>query len=84
MTNYMAEVAKIFGVKLGESFKITSGIQGDYQKYYRFTEDNCLEISNDGVEMKSWQIFSSMIEEALMVVFAISVLMIAIAYTMRS
>ncbi len=57
MTNYMAEVAKIFGVKLGESFKITSGIQGDYQKYYRFTEDNCLEISNDGVEMKSWQIF---------------------------
>lgn len=50
--NYMAEVAKIFGVKLGESFKITSGIQGDYQKYYRFTEDNCLEISNDGVEWK--------------------------------
>lgn len=50
--NHMAEVAKIFGVKLGESFKITSGIQGDYQKYYRFTEDNCLEISNDGVEWK--------------------------------
>ena len=22
------------------------------QKYYRFTEDNCLEISNDGVEWK--------------------------------
>ena len=81
--NYMAEVAKLLGVELGESFKITSGIQGDYQKYYRFTEDNCLEISNDGVEMKSWQIFSSMIEEALMVVFAISVLMIAIACMIR-
>ena len=85
--NHMAEVAKIFGVKLGESFKITSDTQGDYpgdyQNYYRFTEDNCLEISNDGVEMKSWQIFSSMIEEALMVVFAISVLMIAIACMIR-
>lgn len=52
MTSHMKEVAKLLGVELGESFKITSGIQGDYQKYYRFTEDNCLEISNDGVEWK--------------------------------
>ena len=51
--NHMAEVAKIFGVELGESFKITSDTQGDYQDYYRFTEDNCLEISNDGVEWKT-------------------------------
>ena len=51
--NYMAEVAKIFGVKLGESFKITSGIQGDYQSYYRFTENNCFETSYDGVEWKT-------------------------------
>lgn len=50
--NYMAEVAKIFGVKLGESFKITSGIQDDYQNYYRFTENNCFETSVDGVEWK--------------------------------
>ena len=50
--NHMAEVAKIFGVKLGESFKITSGIQGDYQKYYRLTENNCIEFSDDGVEWK--------------------------------
>ena len=48
--NYMAEVAKLLGVELGESFKITSSTQGDYQNYYRFTENNCLEISDDGVE----------------------------------
>lgn len=50
--NHMAEVAKMFGVELGESFKITSDIQGDYQNYYRFTENNCIEFSDDGVEWK--------------------------------
>ena len=50
--NHMAEVAKIFGVELGESFKITSGIQDDYQSYYRFTESNGIEISDDGVTWK--------------------------------
>ena len=52
--NYMAEVAKLLGVELGESFKITSDTQGDYpgdyQKYYRFTENNCFETSVDGVK----------------------------------
>ena len=42
--NYMAEVAKLLGVELGESFKITSDTQGDYpgdyQNYYRFSENN--------------------------------------------
>ena len=51
--NHMAEVAKIFGVKLGESFKITSDTRGDYHNYYRFTENNCLEISDDDVEWKT-------------------------------
>ena len=50
--NYMAEVAKLLGVELGESFKITSNTQGDYHNYYRFTENNCLETSDDGVEWK--------------------------------
>ena len=50
--NYMAEVAKLLGVELGESFKITSDTHGDYQNYYRFTENNCLETSDDGVEWK--------------------------------
>ena len=54
--NYMAEVAKLLGVELGESFKITSDTQGDYpgdyQNYYRFTENNCFEFSDDGVEWK--------------------------------
>ena len=51
--NYMAEVAKLLGVELGESFKITSDTQGDYQSYYRFTENNCFETSYDGVEWKT-------------------------------
>ena len=53
MANRMAEVAKLLGVELGESFKITSNTQGDYHNYYRFTENNCLEISDDGVEWKT-------------------------------
>ena len=55
--NYMAEVAKLLGVELGEPFKITSDTQGDYpgvyQNYYRFTENNCIEFSDDGVEWKT-------------------------------
>ena len=50
--NYMAKVAKLLGVELGESFKITSYTEGDYQNYYRLTENNCLEMSDDGVEWK--------------------------------
>lgn len=51
--NHMAEVAKILGVELGEPFKITSGIQDDYQSYYRFTENNCFETSVDGVKWET-------------------------------
>ena len=50
--NHMAEVAKLLGVELGESFKITSDTEGDYHNYYRFTENNCLEMSDDGIEWK--------------------------------
>ena len=38
--NYMAEVAKLLGVELGESFEINSKTQGDYHNYYRLTENN--------------------------------------------
>ena len=51
--NYMAEVAKLLGVELGESFKITSDTHGDYQNYYRFTENNCFETSVDGVKWET-------------------------------
>ena len=50
--NHMAEVAKLFEVELGESFKITSDTRGVYQNYYRFSENNCFETSYDGVEWK--------------------------------
>ena len=57
MANYMAEVAKLLGVELGESFKITSDTKGDYpgdyQNYYRFTENNCFETSVDGVKWET-------------------------------
>ena len=38
--NCMAKVAKLLGVELGESFKITSDTRGVYQNYYRFSENN--------------------------------------------
>lgn len=50
MANYIKEIAGLFGVELGESFMITSDTQGDYQNYYRFTENNCLETSDGDVE----------------------------------
>lgn len=50
--NYMAEVAKIFGVELGEAFKVTDDTNGHYHRYYQFTENNCIEFSDDGVEWK--------------------------------
>ena len=57
MANHIAGVAKLLGVELGEVFKITSDTQGDYpgdyQNYYRFTENNCFETSYDGVEWKT-------------------------------
>ena len=50
MANHIAEVAQVLGVEIGESFKVTSDTQGDYQNYYRFTENNGLETSDDGVK----------------------------------
>lgn len=49
MVNYMAEVAKMFGLELGEVFKVTDDTYGAYQLYHRFTESNGIEISDDGV-----------------------------------
>ena len=46
--NYMAEVAKLLGVELRETFKIADDIFGEHPKYYRFAENVCLEASNDG------------------------------------
>ena len=46
--NHMAEVAKMFGVELRETFKIADDIFGEHPKYYRFTEKVCLEASKDG------------------------------------
>ena len=51
--NHMAEVAKIFGVELGESFKLTDDTHGDYHQYYQFTNKKGFETSLDGVKWKT-------------------------------
>ena len=51
--NYMVEVAKLLGVELGESFKTTSSTQGDYHRYYQFTDKKGFETSVDGVEWET-------------------------------
>ena len=51
--NYMAEVAKILGVELGEPFKITDDTHGDYHRYYQFTDKKGLETSVDGVNWET-------------------------------
>lgn len=53
MTNHMAEVAKMFGVELGEPFKIADDTHYDCQRYHRFTKNTGIEISDDGVEWKT-------------------------------
>lgn len=53
MANHMAEVAKLLGVELGESFKTTSSIQGNYHRYYQFTDKKGFETSVDGVEWET-------------------------------
>lgn len=49
--NYMAEVAALLGVELGRPFKISDDTYGIRQSYYRLTEENGCEISDDNT---SW------------------------------
>lgn len=50
--NHIAEVSQMLGVKIGEAFKIGDDAFGEWPKYYRFSENVCLEVSDDGVEWK--------------------------------
>ncbi len=49
--NHMAEVATLLGVEPGQSFKISDDTYGIRQSYYRLTEENGCEISDDNT---SW------------------------------
>ena len=51
--NCMAEVAKIFGVELGEAFKVTDDTNGYYHRYYQFTDKKGLKTSVDGVDWET-------------------------------
>lgn len=53
MTNHMAEVAKMFGVELGEVFKVTDDDSGKYHNYYKFTEKKGIEVSEDNVKWEA-------------------------------
>lgn len=50
MANYMTEVAKMFGVELGEVFKIVDDNSGKYHNYYRLTEEKGIEVSDDNAD----------------------------------
>ena len=45
--NYMAGVAELLGIEIGQSFKIVDDTYGIRQSYYRLTEENGCEISDD-------------------------------------
>ena len=49
--NYMAGVAELLGIEIGQSFKIVDDTYGIRQSYYRLTEENGCEISDDNT---SW------------------------------
>ena len=51
--NYMAEIAKLFEVELGEPFKLTDDTHGDYHRYYQFTDKKGFETSVDGVKWET-------------------------------
>lgn len=51
--NHMEEVAKMFGVELGEVFKVTDDDSGKYHNYYRFTEKKGIEVSEDNVKWEA-------------------------------
>ena len=53
MTNHMAEVAQMLGVKLEEVFKVTDDDSGKYHNYYRFTEKKGIEVSEDNVKWET-------------------------------
>ena len=53
MTNHMAEVAQMLGVKLEEVFKVTDDDSGKYHNYYKFTEKKGIEVSEDNVKWEA-------------------------------
>ena len=53
----MAEVAKLLGVELGESFKVTDDDSGKYHDYYRLTyrltKEKGIEVSDDNADWEA-------------------------------
>lgn len=52
MAKHIVEVSQMLGVEIGEIFKIADDTFGEYPEYYRFAENVCLEVSDDGVKWK--------------------------------
>ena len=53
MANHIAEVAQMLGVKIGETFKLTDDTDGDYHRYYQFTDKKGFETSIDGLKWET-------------------------------
>lgn len=53
MANYMRKIAGLLGVELGESFKIVDDNVGKYPNYYRISEKNGVEVSENNAD---WEV----------------------------
>lgn len=49
MTNHMEEVAKMFGLELGEAFRIIDDTDDYYLGYYRLSKEHGVETSCDNI-----------------------------------
>lgn len=63
MTNHMAEVAKMFGLELGESFRIIDDTDDYYLGYYRLSKEHGVETSCDNI---LWDGFNEKVLQWLM------------------
>lgn len=63
MANYMAEVAGLLGVELGESFRIAYE-EGISPFYYRLTKEKGIEQSEDNA---NWEVSAAVVLRDLMI-----------------
>ena len=63
MINHMEDVAKMFGLNLGEAFRIADDENNNYSKYYRFSKKYGVEASWDNI---NWYGFNEKLLQLLM------------------
>ena len=63
VVTHMREVAELFGLELGEAFRITDNVNNAYPKYYRLSKKHGVETSCDNI---NWEKFSGKLLRLLM------------------